>query len=227
MKTKETIMASILMLVPLQGFADITPTATYTDTNGEEVTTTEDISGEAPLHVAFMANPENVEATATFEWHFRLDGASGSNEVVRYEENTEYDFRESGTTRVTLYVREGEEIVDSASISVIISESHLEMPNAFTPNGDGVNDYYQAKSSSKSLVDFHAYIFNRWGQKLYDWTDWRDEKKGWDGTFNGRPVKDGVYFVLVEARGSDGRVYKIRRDVNLLRNFNEVSGSNE
>jgi gliding motility-associated-like protein len=141
----------------------------------------------------------------------------------------EFDFTQSGKTVVTVYERLDDELVDSASITVTISDSHLEMPNAFSPNGDGTNDYYQAKSNYKSIVEFHAYIFNRWGQKLYEWTDCTDEKKGWDGTFHGSPCKDGVYYVLVKARGADGRVYEIKRDVNLMRKFNEVTnggGSN-
>ena len=93
------------------------------------------------------------------------------------------------------------------------SESKLVMPNAFTPNGDGHNDIYKAKSY-QNLTEFHAYIFNRWGQKLYEWSD---PAEGWDGTYQGHDVKAGVYFVLVKARGSDEVVYNIRKDVNLLR----------
>jgi gliding motility-associated-like protein len=73
-------------------------------------------------------------------------------------------------------------------------------------------------------VEFHAYIFNRYGQKLFDWTD---ITKGWDGTHNGQPVKDGVYFVYVKARGADGVEYNIRKDVNLIRKFNRVETSNQ
>ncbi|MDD2602523.1 MAG: gliding motility-associated C-terminal domain-containing protein, partial [Prevotella sp.] len=103
-------------------------------------------------------------------------------------------------------------------ISVSISESKLEMPNAFSPNGDGINDIYRAKEGYRSLIEFKATIFNRWGQKLYSWTDPAD---GWDGKFNGKNVADGVYFVLVQAKGADGRKFNIKRDVNLLRGFTE------
>ena len=68
------------------------------------------------------------------------------------------------------------------------------------------------------MVEFKATIYNRWGQKLYEWTDPND---GWDGTFHGHPVKDGVYYVNVNAKGADGVKYHIRRDVNLLRGFKE------
>ena len=205
----------------MAAMADINPTATYTDKEGSEITTTEDFTEEAPLHVRFTANASFLDEGATLEWHFRHQGANGTTNITRYEEDTEYDFTESGLTEVSLLVRQDNEVVDSAGIT--ISESHLEMPNAFSPNGDGINDYYQAKSNYKSIVDFHAYIFNRWGQKLYEWTDFTDEKKGWDGTFHGSPVKDGAYFVLVKARGADGIKYDIRRDVNLIRKFNEAT----
>jgi gliding motility-associated-like protein len=71
-------------------------------------------------------------------------------------------------------------------------------------------------------VEFRASIYNRWGQKLYSWTDPYD---GWDGTFNGKPVKQGVYYVNVVAKGADGYEYHIRRDVNLLRGYTEVTST--
>ena len=89
-------------------------------------------------------------------------------------------------------------------------------------NGDEINDLYQAKEGYQSLVEFHAVIYNRWGQKLYEWDD---PAGGWDGTFHGTPVKQGVYFVHVTAKGADGRKYNIRRDVNLLRGFTEREDS--
>ena len=111
-----------------------------------------------------------------------------------------------------------EEVVDSTTTT---QASHLEMPNAFSPNGDGVNDTYRPKNY-QNITEFKAMIFNRWGQCLYVWTDVNGE---WDGTHKGKPVKDGVYFVRVTAKGGDGRRYDIKKDVNLLRKFNEVTVS--
>ena len=92
------------------------------------------------------------------------------------------------------------------------------MPNAFSPNGDGINDIYKPKSGYKSIVKFDAYIFNRWGVKLFEW---HDPSTGWDGTYKGKPVKDGVYFCLVKAEGADGRKFNIKKDVNVLRGYIE------
>ena len=116
---------------------------------------------------------------------------------------------------------EGEEQTDTTTIQV----SKLEMPNAFSPNGDGINDKYQAKSNYQNITEFKAMIFNRWGQCLYTWTEWTDIENGWDGTYKGKPVKDGVYFVRVRAKGGDGKEFEIRKDVNLLRKYNEITNT--
>lgn len=60
--------------------------------------------------------------------------------------------------------------------------SSLLLPNAFSPNGDGINDIYKPKDGYRNIEEFHAYIYNRWGQKLYEWTD---PATGWDGTYRG------------------------------------------
>ena len=98
------------------------------------------------------------------------------------------------------------------------TESRLEMPNAFSPNGDGINDIYQAKSNYENIVSFRATIFNRKGQRLHAWSEIAGGRHGSSG---GHPAKDGVYFVRVVAKGGDGRDYDIKKAVTLLRQFNE------
>lgn len=202
----------------------VDPKAYYTDSKGftQETTAIEGDDGQAPLAVSFRANPADMgDWTPSFEWHFRKDGTEGDL-FVRYEEDTDYTFVESGTFHVVLktFLQNGnlESELDSVDITVAIAESKLEMPNAFSPNNDGKNDLYQAKKDYRSIVSFHAIILNRWGQKLYEWDNPADGY-GWDGKFHGHDVKEGVYFVHVEARGADGKEYKIRRDVNLLRGY--------
>ncbi len=203
-------------------FADIELKATYTDKNGVEIIETSDFTAEAPLHVSFTSNATGLDANASIVWRIKHQ-TSGTN-VTRYETNTEYTFTEAGINTVALLVKQNDETIDSTSINITISESHLEMPNAFSPNGDNINDIYRAKTGYKSIVEFHAYIFNRHGQKIYEWTNIAE---GWDGTRNGSPVKDGVYFVYVKAKGADGIEYNIRRDVNLIRDFNNVNTTTE
>lgn len=223
MKTGKLLTLFAFCQLATTASADIVLKATYIE-KSVEVEKTEDFTANAPLYVEFTSNPSDLDTGATIEWH--ISNTSAGINITRYEENTSYTFTVAGKHVITLNVVQDGDILESKSISITISDSHLEMPNAFSPNGDGINDYFQAKTNSKSIVEFHAYIFNRHGQKLYDWTDWQDEKSGWDGTHNGHPVKDGVYFVYVKALGADGTEYNIRRDVNLLRNFNTVDSTN-
>jgi gliding motility-associated-like protein len=210
------------MLMPVlasaqSAYPSVSPSATYTDDNGLETETSSAFQGQAPLTVLFRANPQNVDGLSpVYEWHFRRHGET-KDMMVRYEQDTEYTFTQAGETYVTLVFRPdpNDEGVDSVTITVTISESKLVMPNAFSPNDDGRNDVYQPKEY-QSLVEFHAYIFNRWGQKLYEWDN---PATGWDGKYNGTPVKEGVYYVLIKARGADGVEYNIRKDVNLLRGY--------
>ncbi len=209
----------------------INPTATYTSIDGEE-TETNEMSGQAPLVGKFKANPSNVgDYEATYEWRFTKEGETAPY-LTRYEEDTEYTFNKAGSHSIVVYAtfKKGNDIIEYGqeywseigALRVTISESKLEMPNAFSPNGDGINDIYKAKDGYQSLTEFHAYIFNRWGQKLYEWTNPAD---GWDGKYKGKDVAQGVYFVLVEAKGADGKTYKIKRDVNLLRGFTESTNN--
>ena len=219
MRFWQILLTVFAMFVSLSASAQsVEISAIYIDDNGMETETRNDFSGQAPLSVSFRANPQDMEGlNPTYEWHFRMEGES-KDIMVRYEENTDYTFTKAGKTYVTLYANLGNQERDSSRICVTISESKLLMPNAFTPNGDTHNDVYKAKEY-QSIVEFHAYIFNRWGQKLYEWTN---PAEGWDGNYNGSPVKEGVYFVEVKARGADGIVYNIRKDVNLLRGFTKT-----
>ena len=233
MTTTRQILAFLsLFLFAGNAFADdeppvINPTATYTSVDGE-VTESAEMSGQAPLKGYFQANASNVgDYTATYEWRFTCEGSTEPY-LTRYEENTEYTFTKAGSHSIMLYATftKGNDVIqygqeywsEQQPLRVTISESKLEMPNAFSPNGDGINDIYKAKDGYQSLTEFHAYIFNRWGQKLYEWTNPAD---GWDGKYKGKDVAQGVYYVLVKAKGADGKTYNIKRDVNLLRGYTE------
>ncbi len=219
MRIKRFFLHILAVLMPLPCLAQhVEPNAVYTDETENVIETHDEIKGQAPLIVNFHANPTDMEEfNPAYEWHFRQEGED-KELMVRYEEDTEYTFTTAGKTYVTLIVRlDGMETIESDPISVTISESKLTFPNAFSPNDDGFNDKYKAKEF-QSLIEFHAYIFNRWGQKLFEWTD---PANGWDGTYHGKPVKEGVYFLLARAKGADGTEYEIRKDVNLLRGYNK------
>ena len=185
-------------------------------------------TASAPLKMLFEANATEQDGyTYNYEWViFPADNPS-SPILRRFEPATEYVFYDSGTFGIQLrvsYTTDGlaeplEEEYDP--ITIVISESSLKVPNAFSPNGDGINDVFRV--TYKSLIEFKANIFNRWGQRIYSW-NLSNIDEGWDGTKGGTPVKDGVYFIVVQARGSDGIEYEIKQDINILRGQGGLNG---
>ncbi len=72
----------------------------------------------------------------------------------------------------------------------------LFLPNAFSPNGDGLNDYYKPAAAGLNAYIFE--IYDRWGQLVYSDAP---ESKGWDGTFRGEVLPEGVYYFRLSAAG--------------------------
>jgi gliding motility-associated-like protein len=87
------------------------------------------------------------------------------------------------------------------------------LPCAFTPNGDGLNDYFLPYNNTfEKVVEFS--VFNRWGTLVYHSTG---ETKGWDGTYNGTPQDMGTYNYLIILAHPDGRNVQFAGTVTLLR----------
>ena len=118
---------------------------------------------------------------------------------------------------------------ESEPIKVVISESRLTCPDGFSPNNDGINDFYRI--TAQSIVKLKATFFNRWGQAVHsvslDNAEHADGEPNklvlWDGKHNGKYVKDGVYFLNLYGLGSDGIEYKFKKAVNVLKGFSESS----
>ena len=170
------------------------------------------ISGPAPLVIDFYSYPS--EAVAFYIWtiYNSEDGTGAPLRDVR-DENMNHTFLESGKYLVKLRVYNiNSTCTDSTTFLAVISESLLDCPNFFTPRSTpGENDEFRV--AYRSIVKFKGTIINRWGNVLFEWTD---PSKGWNGTFKGKAVSPGVYFYLIEAKGSDGIVYKKKGDINLL-----------
>lgn len=203
------------------------PTMTITAADGQESEETE-YEGSAPINAVFCAHPENVGSyTPYYEWRFFRQGEEKPF-LTRYEEETTYVFKESGAFLIELYISfvEGTDTIEyeiDSPFMINISESKLEVPNAFTPNGDGVNDVFKVKEGYQSIVSFEASVFNRWGKKLYSW---KDLEGGWYGKSGGSNVPDGAYYLVIKAKGADGRNYDIKKTINLLRGYTEAAGKN-
>jgi gliding motility-associated-like protein len=99
------------------------------------------------------------------------------------------------------------------TVLVIVNfEEIVEVPSAFSPNGDGLNDRLYVKGIGIVSIDFK--IFNRYGQLVYTGTD---IEEGWDGTLNGEPLNQGVFVYTLEFNLINGQSGERSGNVTLVK----------
>lgn len=107
-----------------------------------------------------------------------------------------------------------------ASIEVLVKgKGDVFIPNAFTPNGDGLNDIFMVYSRGGVARIKRMMVFDRWGELLFENSNGRPNFQGfgWDGSFRGKPMNTGVYVYMVEVEYLDGQVELLKGDVTLMR----------
>jgi gliding motility-associated-like protein len=205
-----TISSGTFAAVAVAGKITTIATTRDAQNEGDRPDKADVVSGSAPLDILFKANG-NVPVARNFAWTISKSGVVLINRAV---EEHRYTFSEAGIYKVKLTVM-NEFCSFSDSINITIVESGLQVPDIFTPNGDGVNDEFRV--AYKSLKSFNGVIYSRWGRKVFQWTD---PAKGWDGNINGRPAAEGGYFYVISAEGTDGQKYYKKGDITLLRGKN-------
>ena len=103
---------------------------------------------------------------------------------------------ENKTYRVTALQRGNNSITSMSNYAEVIPPLSIYIPNAFTPNGDGMNDVFGVKG--EGIRNFHLYVYDRWGEVVFETTN---PKQQWDGNYAGNPVEQGVYVYQVFASG--------------------------
>jgi gliding motility-associated-like protein len=130
---------------------------------------------------------ENVYLTYTgspvnnWDWH---------DEQSLFSNNQNPDYLINKTTQITLYVTDIHNCSDSIHKMILVdNQINIWVPNAFSPNGDGLNDVFKAECE-ENIDDFELFVYNRWGQLLFKGTNLL---MGWDGTFLGVSAPPGIY----------------------------------
>lgn len=170
----------------------------------------------APAEVTFRAYA-NDPVASMYTWRiYRNDVENGAeNPLVLYREaEVDYTFRDIGeyVAEVTVNDRTGA-CQATESFMIKITESFLEIPNAFSPGTTpGINDEFRV--AYRSLLNYKCWIFNRWGVQLYHSTN---PAEGWDGKKGGKYVAPGVYFYVIEATGTAGEKFSRKGSINILR----------
>lgn len=145
------------------------------------------------------------------------DNANAKNSAAKWVwstgETTSYlKVTKPGTYYVKVYIN-GCAATDTL---IVLNDCYMSLPNVFSPNGDGVNDYFFPRELlTRGLTSFKMDIYNRWGQLVYSTTG--IEGRGWDGKFNDIPQPQGVFVYMIDATFKDGQIEHHTGNVTLLR----------
>jgi len=138
-----------------------------------------------------IVNPQVIftsSSTGANRYLWSFGDLAGASDTLP---NTQYTYKDTGCYQVTLFVQNRFGCKDSTSSPIcILPEFTFYAPNAFTPNGDGVNDVWVPKGIGFQREHYTLDVFDRWGNQLYESTVW-DE--GWDGKAN-----HGIYISQVD-----------------------------
>lgn len=91
------------------------------------------------------------------------------------------------------------------------------IPNAFSPNADGINDYLKPYASQSVAATKRFQIFNRWGDLVFSTENTDINIQGWNGTFMGKNQSSGVYLYQLEVELLDGKTEMLSGEVLLIR----------
>jgi gliding motility-associated-like protein len=124
----------------------------------------------------------------------------------------QFSYTDSGFHPVQLIAISDKDCRDTTEGQVYIRTNYrVFIPNAFSPNGDGLNDVFQPSMRGVTASDLK--IFNRWGELIFQSTD----NTGWDGTYKGKPVNEGVYAFSLRVVNAFGQLQFFSGTVTVLR----------
>ncbi len=183
--------------------------------NEQDRSSGQSIKGSGPLVVDFASNANPVEGLY-YEWTYW--NVKTPDAYTRYTDvDFRHTFRETGEYQVNLVVTSPGGCTYKDSLDVKVIESFIEVPNTFTPNGDGMNDEFRV--AYKSIKTYSCVVKNRWGRTVFT-SD--DPGKGWNGKIGKADAAEGTYYYIIIAIGTDefeGKPtrYKLAGDINLIR----------
>ena len=139
------------------------------------------------------------------------------------QQNPVHTYTSNGFYDVTLVVSNGicsDSLIERIFLDNLLDEDSLKVfiPEAFSPNGDGVNDFFTIYGSRLQRIE-RLQIFDRWGNRLFLHENFPPggENMGWNGTANGKPLLPGVFVFLADIRFLNGAVKQVQGSVTLMK----------
>jgi len=197
-----------------------------TENGCSSATTTLPVTIFPPPVPSFTANPQTTfldqqpdisfidssSNTISWLWNFgdTISGSDNNSSLV----SPTHTYTAEGIYTVWLIATSPDGCIDSTSLDVHVIDLHFyAIPNAFTPDGNGLNDIFQP--SSTSFEYFYLYIFDRWGDLVFGGSDLKN--LGWDGTYRGVRAKQDVYVWYMIYKLKDMKEKIGYGDVTLIR----------
>lgn len=195
---------------------------TLTDTNGCTLTDTstitvqhslDDLSAWADDTNLFLTQSTQLHATScercTYSWtpQETLDNPTSKNPTATPTDTTTYVVTVSDSTGCTK--------TDSVTINcteLFCGTENIFIPNAFSPNADGINDYLEFKGNY--IIEFHFALFTRWGEMVWETRDINDS---WDGQYRNNWCMPGVYMYTCKITCETGEETLLKGDITIIR----------
>ncbi|MBO7133071.1 MAG: gliding motility-associated C-terminal domain-containing protein [Bacteroidales bacterium] len=153
-----------------------------------------------------------TETDGTYEWDNGkiLDNNRAASPLAHPTENTLF----------TVEFHDGNNCIAIDTVSVIVKEvicgdPYIFVPNAFTPNGDGNNDFFRPFYPDAIVTELYFAVYDRWGSLVYETDNIRAD--GWNGTYKGKQLAPDVYVFWLKAKCINGEQYEHRGNVTLIR----------
>ncbi|PWS27816.1 hypothetical protein DHW03_09575 [Pedobacter yonginense] len=197
-------------------------TVTLTSTNSlgckNSVTVQNYINIVAPPQAFFSINPGNETSIPNYTFNFK-DTSLGAvswewnfgDGSVSTLQNPNHTYAEEGVYNVTLKIisKEGCTANTFQSVRIIGVPGYLNLPNSFMP-ASAKNELRTFKAKGRGMQEWRMMVFNKWGEMLWETTKLDDggPQEGWDGTYNGQPQPQGVYYWRIEVKFINGSDWK-------------------
>lgn len=173
------------------------------------------LTGDAPLDVTFT---NSSTSSTDYVWNF----GNGNTTTATDNSGQNQTYTDPGTYTAYLVANQGN-CHDTAYVTIVVNTPpvppippvivpvDLSYPNVFTPNGDGINDFFEFQLLN--IKSIHVDVINRWGDLVYS-TD--DVNFKWDGKSGGKMVSEGVYTFKYEAKGAQDESLKGQGFVHMI-----------
>lgn len=172
-----------------------------------------------PPVAAFHVSPSTLISIPDYTFNFK-DESTNTPTIWQWDfgdgitsalKNPSHTYLDTGTYKVTLRVQNQQGCFDTTSLRVTIKgvPGYLFVPNSFIP-GDTRPELREFRAKGSGIQTWRFSVFNKWGQILWETTNLTEGRptEGWDGTFKGQPLPQGVYYWKIDVQMVNGSEWK-------------------